>query len=157
MTFSLSFLSWTVPNQGTGRPATGRTFYRATMKNTILFQRSGDEKRAKPPQSHLLRLRLRGPLRSEAIQQIKRLLIRSSLMSLSTPVTGHMIEDLSGSPRHTCSGYQFWPVTGFRIDRHWFCTYLSCSLNQGDHVLLSELLLFLSFSFLSLFFGPIPP
>lgn len=44
------------------------------------------------------------------------------MMSLSTLVLGEMI-DLFGSPRDTCSGYQFGTVCN--IVRLWFCTYLS--------------------------------
>lgn len=102
-------LGFSVPHQVTGRPATARGFYWATINDTDHLHRMTDH--PKPPLSHLLWLQLKGPVCSKAIHQLQCLLIRSDLMSLSTPVLGEMIEDLFGSPCDTCSGYQFCTAT----------------------------------------------
>ncbi len=107
---AIGVLGSSVPHQVTGRSATGRGFYWATINDTDHLHRLTDH--PKPPLSHLLWLQLKGPVCSKAIHQLQRLLIRSSkLMSLSTLVLGEMIEDLFGSPCDTCSGYQLCTVS----------------------------------------------
>lgn len=117
------FLSWFIPHQMTGRSATGRGFYQATMNYIDSVHRMTDA-HPNPSLSHLLWLQLKGPVCSKMIHQLQRLQSRSILISLSTLTLGQMIEDLFGSPCDTCSGYHICPVC-CNIVRLWSGTYLS--------------------------------
>ena len=112
----------TAPRQMPGRAAAGRgplPGHRERRRPSSSHDRPSSKA---TPLSHLLRLQLSGPVRSKAIHQLRRLLIHSSLMSLSTLVLGRMT-DLFGSPRDTCSGYRI--CADFcNILRLWLCSYL---------------------------------